>query len=98
MNKVVLLDGISGLSLNMVNETKKIRSTWPDKNLTIEILDSFSMAELYERVTQLPATTATLMLAIHNDCLGHYFSYSDDLKKLANKSAVPIYDMWRDDG
>ncbi len=56
------------------------------------------MADLYERVTQLPATTATLMLAIHNDCLGHYFSYSDDLKKLANKSAVPIYDMWRDDG
>lgn len=94
VNKVVLLGDTTGLGLRMVNQAKAIKKAWQDPSLAIEIWDTFSFDELNERVKQLPPTTAILMLAIHNDRLGRYFSYLSDLPKLTNISAVPIYGMW----
>ena len=94
VDRVILLGDTTGFGLDMTSEARKLKSSWQDPSLQIEIWDTFSFKELHENVSQLPHTTAILILAIHGDRLGQYFSYSNDLQTLANISSVPIYGMW----
>jgi hypothetical protein len=82
----------------MVQRARQIQIKWqgdPEKqDVSLEIMDRFTLKQLYSKVEKLPSTTAILMLAIHNDRLGNYFSFEHDLPMLSQKSAVPIYGMW----
>lgn len=94
VNKVILLGDTSGLGLSMTNYAKVIKKSWTDPSLELEVWDTFSFEELHERVKTLPSTSAILMLAIHNDRSGRYFSYTSDLPKLTRVSSAPVYGMW----
>lgn len=94
VKRIVLLGDTTGLGLRMVNRAKEIQENWYDQNVIFEIWDDFSMAQLYSDVSQLPSDTAILLMAIHKDNLGQYFSFENELKELARISNVPIYGMW----
>jgi signal transduction histidine kinase/CheY-like chemotaxis protein len=60
----------------------------------IEIWDDFTIDELTERVARLDQRTVLLLLAIHEDKAGHYFSFTEHLRPLTEKSRVPMYAMF----
>ncbi|MFT4626563.1 MAG: PAS domain S-box-containing protein [Myxococcota bacterium] len=62
--------------------------------VTLELWDDFALPELYEQVAALDEHSVLLLLAIHKDNAGNYFSFSEDLPVLSERSAVPIYGMW----
>ena len=94
--RIVLLGDRTTFGLRMVAEARRIEAQRaPLENVpTLEIWDDFSMAELRERVRGADLTTVFLMLAIHKDRDGAYFSFDEDLPELARVSPVPIYGMW----
>ncbi len=98
LKKIVILGGTMSFGLPMLASAKKIQLDWQEDPETsaimLEIWDDFSLAELYQRVEGLPQNTAILMLAIHKDNLGQYFSFDEHLPLLTAKSKVPIYGMW----
>lgn len=98
LNNIILLADSTELGRRMVQRARKIQINWqgdPDKqDVSLEIMDRFTLDQLYSKVEKLPDTTAILMLAIHKDRLGNYFSFEHDLPVLSQKSSVPIYGMW----
>ncbi len=66
----------------------------PIDNLQIKIWDDFSYEALLKKVSQAQADQAYLILAIHKDKNGRYFSFAEDLEPLTKASKVPIYGMW----
>ena len=98
VKKIILIGDTTGLGLRMVGAAEKIKNLWQKKSskkhIEITILDDFSLPELYNTLGQLPADTAVLLMAIHKDRLGAYFSFQEDLPKLSASSSVPVYGMW----
>lgn len=94
VNRVVMLGDTAGLGLRLANEARLISESLTDDSIQIDVWDTFSFTELHQKVSQLPASTAIFILAIHKDRLGQYFSYSKDLQALSKVSSVPIYGMW----
>ncbi|MCP3983425.1 MAG: response regulator [bacterium] len=66
----------------------------PDEGLELELWDDFTLEELYRDVGALESDTALLLLAIHEDKAGNYFSFAEQLPVLSQASTVPIYGMW----
>lgn len=98
LNRIIMLGDSTGFGMRMVDEAKSIQEKW-QKNvhyskIKLEIWDTFSLKELYEQTKKLPQNTAVLMLAIHKDKLGEYFSYETHLPILSHNSSAPIYGMW----
>ncbi|WP_440905488.1 ABC transporter substrate binding protein [Catenovulum sp. SX2] len=62
--------------------------------LSVKIWDDFSLAELQQSVRTATPDTAYLILGMHKDRNGQYFSFSEHLLPLTNMSTVPIYGMW----
>lgn len=98
IKKIVLLGDTTGLGLRMVDAAKMIKKDWQKKSLntdiSLDIWDNFSLEELFQQVSELPTDTVILLLAIHKDKLGKYFSFQEHLPVLSKKSKVPIYGMW----
>jgi len=94
IKRIIMLGDTTGLGLRMVNEAKRIQSEWRTPTVSLEIWDRFTLNELYEQAASLPPNTAILMLAIHKDSLGAYFSFERELKMLSQRSSAPIYGMW----
>ncbi|MCR8922616.1 diguanylate cyclase [Dasania sp. GY-MA-18] len=98
IKKIILIGDTTGLGHRMINAAKEIKNSWQKKsskrNITIELLDDFSIAELHDTVSKLTDDTAILLMAIHKDKLGAYFSFQKDLPPLSARSSVPIYGMW----
>ncbi|MFT4927407.1 MAG: diguanylate cyclase (GGDEF)-like protein [Phenylobacterium sp.] len=98
VNKVILLGDTTGLGLRMVEQAKLIKSQWLNdplkQQVSLEIWDSFSLDELHQSAQNMDSQSAFLMLAIHKDKLGNYFSFDSDLPELARISKVPVYGMW----
>jgi len=96
--RIIMLSDTTGLGLNMGKRARQIKSQWqadPEKqHVTLDIWDQFSIAELYQKAESAESDTVFLMLAIHKDKLGAYFSYEHHLPVLTRKSKVPIYGMW----
>ncbi len=93
---IIMLGDTTGLGLRMVQRAKHIKSRWvkQHQHVNLSIWDDFTLDELYQRVAQLPANTALLMLAIHQDKNGQYFSFNNQLPILSEHSSAPIYGMW----
>ncbi len=96
--RIIMLSDTTGLGLNMGKRARQIKSQWqadPEKqHVTLDIWDQFSIDELYQKAENAESNTVFLMLAIHKDKLGTYFSYEHHLPILTRKSKVPIYGMW----
>ncbi|MFC1503518.1 ABC transporter substrate binding protein [Pseudomonadota bacterium] len=96
--RIVMLGDTTGLGLRMVKRAQQIKSQWQDdpikKQITLEIWDEFSIEELYQKAEHIGSDTVFLMLAIHKDKLGNYFSYEYYLPILTRRSKVPVYGMW----
>ena len=94
--RIIMLGDTTGLGLRMVAWAKHIKSRWEKHSpqVTLSIWDDFTLDELYERVAKLDSNTVLLMLAIHQDNQGNYFSFNRELPLLSARSAVPIYGMW----
>jgi len=97
VKRIVMLGDTTGLGLRMVRHARQLQLSWSEtdhKHVDLEIWDRFSLEELYQKVSVLPEDTAVLMLAIHKDKLGRYFSFEKELPRLTDKSSVPVYGMW----
>lgn len=95
---IVMLGDTTGLGLKMGERAEEIKEKWQQDRfklkVTLDLWDYFSLDELYEKAQSMPSDSVFLMLAIHKDKLGNYFSFDAELPILAKKSTVPIYGMW----
>lgn len=94
VNRIIMLGDKTGLGLRLVENAKAIIQNWSHQSINIDIWDDFSLDELYEASSRLTPDTAFLVLAIHRDRLGQYFSFEKELQELSSHSAVPVYGMW----
>lgn len=98
VNNVILLGDTTGLGLRMVEQAKLIKSQWSNnplkQQMSLEIWDDFTLNELHQKAQNMSSQSAFLMLAIHKDKLGNYFSFDTNLPELASNSKVPVYGMW----
>jgi len=98
LGNIIIIGDNTGLGLGMINAAKRIKQEWQSKSIhsgiELKIWNDFSLKELFQRVSNLPSDTAILILAIHKDHLGQYFSFTEHLPILSQESNVPIYGMW----
>lgn len=97
VKRIIMLGDTTGLGLRMVRRAREIQVEWNrvgKKDVKLDIWDRFTLEELHQKVSVLPDNTAILMLAIHKDKLGRYFSFDKELPMLTHKSSVPVYGMW----
>jgi diguanylate cyclase (GGDEF)-like protein len=98
IKRIIMLGDTTGLGLRMVDRAGKIKSRWQDdpaKNkVRLDIWDQFTLEELNQNAANVDSDTSFLMLAIHKDIVGNYFSYWRDLPILTRHSKAPVYGMW----
>lgn len=94
VKRIVLLSDRTSLGKGMQEVANKVTPRFQTKKTKIEIWDDFTLAELMERVAKVDSHTVFLLLAIHEDRAGHYFSFTEHLRPLAEASPVPIYAMF----
>ena len=92
VEQIVLLADDTVFGRKMVSRALEVKSSlsalpgW--QHIAIDIWNDFSKQELLTNVGKLSEKSAILMLAIHKDNQGYYFSFAEDLPKLVDKSAV----------
>lgn len=98
VKRIILLGDTTGLGSRMVQHARQLQMNWqgdPEKQgVKLEIMDRFTLDQLYSFTETLNKDTAILMLAIHKDRVGNYFSFEHELPILSKHSRVPIYGMW----
>jgi diguanylate cyclase (GGDEF)-like protein len=99
VQRIIMLGDTTGLGLRMTKVAREIKTNWlanPElaNGVSLDIWDKFTLEDLNHSVAQLPEDTALLMLAIHKDSQGQYFSFDAELPSLSQASKVPIYGMW----
>ena len=82
---------VQGITQNAI-EIGRSQGLWQETEF--EIWSDFSLETLYQDLSELPENSAVLMVAIHTDNQGHYFSYKDDLQELTAHSRVPVFGMF----
>lgn len=98
INKIYILGDSTGLGREMANKALEYREQWlansDTANIELEVLTDYSMAQFRQQSGKFDQQTAILILAIHQDNSGHYFSYEYDLPLLTKASNAPVYGMW----
>ena len=94
VEKILVIAGKSFLPQSLANETRSILDNGLSPNIEIEIYDNYSFAEMFQRLAAMPQNSAVLVLAVHKDKEGDYFSYESFIPKMAQESPVPIFGMW----
>lgn len=92
--RVVLLADRTSLGQGMVQVARGVSARFEGPSLKIEVWDDFTLDELGQRVASIDARTVFLLLAIHEDRAGRYFSFTEDLAPLTRRSRAPIYAMF----
>jgi signal transduction histidine kinase/ActR/RegA family two-component response regulator len=92
--RVVLLADRTSLGRGMVRIARQVIPRFEGEGLRIEVWDDFTLAELHDRVARVDPGTVFLLLAIHEDRAGQYFSFDEHLRPLTDASPVPIYAMF----
>jgi hypothetical protein len=92
--RVVLLADRTSLGQGMVQVARGAIERRQRSALKTEIWDDFTLEELGRRVASVDEHTVFLLLAIHEDRAGRYFSFDEDLKPLTLRSRAPIYAMF----
>lgn len=98
VNKIYILGDNTGLGRDMANKAISYRQKWLADSATadieLEVLTDYSMVDFRAKAALLDKRSAVLILAIHKDNSGHYFSYEYDLPLLTQASNAPVYGMW----
>ncbi len=89
-DELVLLSDRTSLGEGMKKVARGVIPRFEAPSRTIEIWDDFTLDELSERVARLDEGTVLLLLAIHEDRAGNYFSFPAHLRPLTDKSRVPM--------
>lgn len=63
-------------------------------NINYSLLNNFTFQELEEILRNGSENSAALILAVHADRNGRYFSYTHELERFSKISSIPIYGMW----
>ncbi|WP_341503218.1 diguanylate cyclase [Gallaecimonas sp. GXIMD4217] len=92
VKRIVLLGDKTGFGAQMVARARALADQW--QGATLEIWDDYALAGLQQRLTGLDGQSAVMLLAIHQDNQGRYFSYERDLPALSQASPAPFYGMW----
>jgi signal transduction histidine kinase/CheY-like chemotaxis protein len=92
--RVVLLADRTSLGRGMVQVARGVSRDFETPSLKIEVWDDFTLDELGRRVAAVDSRTVFLLLAIHEDRAGRYFSFTEDLEPLTRRSSAPIYAMF----
>jgi signal transduction histidine kinase len=93
LEEILLISDKTSLGSMLTQVSNKIIERRNLKNL-VKIYDDFTLAELEKTILSKNKSTAIIMLAVHHDNQGKYFSYDDHFIELTKKSPVPIYSMW----
>lgn len=94
LRRVVLLTDRTSLGQGMAQVARGVLGDFQRAGLRVEIWDDYTLDELGKRVATVDAKTVFLLLAIHEDRAGHYFSFTRDLEPLTRRSRAPIYAMF----
>lgn len=98
VQRIVLLADQTSFGQRMVRHAREViaERQRPPAQATprYEIWDNLTLAELWQRLPRLNPDDAVLMLAIHKDRAGQYFSFAEHLPVLTRLSPAPVYGMW----
>jgi signal transduction histidine kinase/ActR/RegA family two-component response regulator len=92
--RVVLLADRTSLGQGMVQVARGVIDRFEAPSLKIEVWDDFTLDELGQRVASADPRSVFLLLAIHEDRKGRYFSFTEDLEPLTRRSRAPVYAMF----
>jgi two-component system cell cycle sensor histidine kinase/response regulator CckA len=92
--RIVLLSDRTSLGEGMKKVAREVIPGVESRSRKIEIWDDFTLDELAERVGRLDRRTVLLLLAIHEDRAGRYFSFAQDLRPLTEASRAPMYALF----
>jgi len=98
VKRIILLADNTGFGYQLYLEAKALEQSWrlnpKFKHITLDIRNTFNKQKLAQHAKTFNKQTAILLLAIHFDVNGEYFSYDNDVPFLSNQSNAPIYGMW----
>ena len=93
-NKVVFIAGQTFLPRSLLNAARTITQQSEFADLHYEFHDNYSFPEMFTMLQQLPDNAAALVLAVHRDNTGEYFSYSKFIPEMSKISNAPLFGMW----
>ncbi len=70
----------------------EVTKEFPDVNFIS--LEDLPMAEIQDKVRQLPSDSLVLFLVFFQDTAGDHFNYDESISLIAAGSRVPIYGVW----
>ena len=95
VKQIVLLSDRSSMGDLMTSVARPIIDRYQETHkVAIKIWDDFSLTELRRSLQDARPGTVFLMMAIHKDRNGAYFSYDEHLGPLTRVTPVPVYGMW----
>ncbi|MBI4643106.1 MAG: response regulator [Deltaproteobacteria bacterium] len=92
--KTVVVISDSTESAQGTNEAIKKAATHFADRVNIRFLVGLSMAEVLEKVEQLPHDSIILMSNLNRDRLGQVYSHEKAISLIRGRSRVPIYGLW----
>lgn len=94
VNHIVMLSDKTELGQRMTMRAQQIIHLNDSNGLKMEVIDDFTYSDLRSMVQSASKNSAFLILAVHKDKQGQYFSFEEQLPALSEVSRVPIYGMW----
>lgn len=94
VERVVVLSDSTSLGQAMAASAAPALSGLREHGVSHEVWDDFTLKQLYTRVGRLGPRDVLLMLAIHQDRNGAYFSFDEHLPVLSERASRPIYGMF----
>lgn len=91
--EIVLLSDRTTVGLHLSQNAREIIKRRGLGN-KVSIYEDFSLNELKDRLKTTPKGVYYLLLAIHHDNQGNYFSYDEHLIEISKISKAPIFSMW----
>lgn len=91
MDKLYILSDRSTIGSELTNSLVTILA---NTNIKYEVVNNVTYKELKNTLASSSSRSVAIILAIHSDSEGRYFSYSTDLKEMSKVSKIPIYGMW----
>ncbi|WP_116473143.1 GGDEF domain-containing protein [Zobellella maritima] len=96
--QIIMLADRTEFGLQMGNRARAVMQEFLQDQryprVRLDLWDDMSFGELQQKLAALPESAAVLMLAIHKDNKGRYFSFSRDLPPLVAGSKAPLFGMW----
>jgi signal transduction histidine kinase len=91
--KVLIINDYTLTGSAILKELEKVLPEYQDK-LSFEIIASFSIDELKQRVASLSDDYTIYLLVVNMDRLGNYISYNTGIRIIQENTAAPIFGSW----